>query len=46
MVMYKLGIDIGSTTIKMALIKVESQESKVKSQKSIVESRKSKARRR
>ena len=26
--MYKLGIDIGSTTIKMALIKVESQKSK------------------
>ena len=32
--MYKLGIDIGSTTIKMALIKVESQESKVGSQES------------
>ena len=32
--MYKLGIDIGSTTIKMALIKVESQESKVESQES------------
>ena len=26
--MYRLGIDIGSTTIKMALIKVESQKSK------------------
>ena len=26
--MYKLGIDIGSTTIKMALIKVDSQKSK------------------
>ncbi len=26
--MYKLGIDIGSTTIKMALIKVESQKTK------------------
>ncbi|MBR4520468.1 MAG: hypothetical protein IKO63_03555, partial [Paludibacteraceae bacterium] len=32
--MYKLGIDIGSTTIKMALIKVESQESKVEGQES------------
>ena len=32
--MYKLGIDVGSTTIKMALIKVESQESKVESQES------------
>ena len=36
MVMYKLGIDIGSTTIKMALIKVESQKSKVESQESVV----------
>ena len=26
--MYRLGIDIGSTTIKMALIKVESQKTK------------------
>ena len=26
--MYKLGIDIGSTTIKMALVEVESQKSK------------------
>ena len=32
--MYKLGIDIGSTTIKMALIKVESQDSKAESQES------------
>ncbi len=36
MIMYKLGIDIGSTTIKMALIKVGSQESKVESQESVV----------
>ena len=36
MVMYKLGIDIGSTTIKMALIKVESQKSKVESPKAVV----------
>lgn len=34
--MYKLGIDIGSTTIKMALIKVGSQESKVESPKAVV----------
>ena len=36
MVMYKLGIDIGSTTIKMALIKAESQESKIESPKAVV----------
>lgn len=36
MIMYKLGIDIGSTTIKMALIKAESQESKIESPKAEV----------
>ena len=36
MVMYKLGIDIGSTTIKMALIKAKSQESKIESPKAVV----------
>ena len=34
--MYKLGIDIGSTTIKMALIKAKSQESKIESPKAVV----------
>lgn len=36
MIMYKLGIDIGSTTIKMALIKVDSRKSKVERPKAVV----------